>query len=460
MPAAGERVRRTHRLGRKEGAGRFSEPTEPYPVVVATSRLLSTGVDVPTCKNIVLARPVHSMVEFKQIIGRGTRLLEPDKNWFTIVDYAGATKHCYDEEWDGDPQFVDLDTLLPAEPSTEQPAESTAPAGTETTPPPTPAVAPGSQPPVVRQPSTTPPASGLEGDLTPLSPAAIQPPVATRPETPQTIAPLVPAGAAVPASGGPSPQATPVVSSEPPPSAPRPTGDGITPGVGAVTPVSIPPSALVPGPSLSGADTPATVPMPGAERHTRRRDGRRIAVVGEIVYELGPDGLTLREIPYVEYAREAIGGDCPTLEALRERWLNPDLRRDLQGRLEDDGIDLPELAAVFNLGECDPLDVLAHALFRTPVPSRQDRVARLHERHADWLESFPAEGRNPGRDPAKVQGRRGPRRNRHGLAAGAAAVRTWNFHGAGPAVRGRGRPAVRAGRVAPPTLRAVRKGPT
>jgi len=64
--------------------------------------------------------------------------------------------------------------------------------------------------------------------------------------------------------------------------------------------------------------------MPGAELRTRRRDGRRIAVVGEIVYELGPDARTLREIPYVEYAREAIGGDCPTLEALRERWLNPE----------------------------------------------------------------------------------------------------------------------------------------
>ena len=96
--------------------GRFSDPEQVSPVVVTTSRLLSTGVNVPTCKNIVLARPVNSIVEFKQIIGRGTRLLEPQKTWFTIVDYAGATKHFYDEEWDGDPQFVDLDTLIPAIP--------------------------------------------------------------------------------------------------------------------------------------------------------------------------------------------------------------------------------------------------------------------------------------------------------------------------------------------------------
>ena len=77
-------------------------------------------------------------------------------------------------------------------------------------------------------------------------------------------------------------------------------------------------------------------------------------MVGEIVYELGPDGRTLREIPYLEYAHEAIGDDCPTPDTLRERWLNPELRRELQGRLEDDGVDLEELAAVFKLDECDP----------------------------------------------------------------------------------------------------------
>ena len=133
--------------------------------------------------------------------------------------------------------------------------------------------------------------------------------------------------------------------------------------------------------------------VPADRQRTRRRDGCRIAVVGEIVYELGPDGRTLREVPYLEYAREAIGDVCPTPDALRERWLNPDLRRELEGRLEDDGVDLEELAAVFQLEACDPLDVLAHALFRTPVPTRQDRVDRLNDRHAGWLESLPAEAR-------------------------------------------------------------------
>jgi type I restriction enzyme, R subunit len=97
---------------------RVAKLTARRPPTTVTLALLSTGVDVPTCKDIVLARPVNSIVEFKQIIGRGTRLLGPQKTWFTIVDYAGATRHFYDEQWDGDPQFVDLDALLPAGPPT------------------------------------------------------------------------------------------------------------------------------------------------------------------------------------------------------------------------------------------------------------------------------------------------------------------------------------------------------
>src|SRR5438132_6715235 len=97
----------------KRALGRFSTPEERTPVIVTTSRLLSTGIDVPTCKNIVLARPVGSFVEFKQIIGRGTRLHEPDKTWFTILDYAGATRHFFDPDFDGYPEMVEVEPLIP-----------------------------------------------------------------------------------------------------------------------------------------------------------------------------------------------------------------------------------------------------------------------------------------------------------------------------------------------------------
>jgi type I site-specific restriction endonuclease len=81
-----ERIVSDEGIEGKRALGHFSTPEDRMPVIVTTSRLLSTGVDIPTCKNIVPARPVGSLVEFKQIIGRGSRLHEPDKTWFTIID--------------------------------------------------------------------------------------------------------------------------------------------------------------------------------------------------------------------------------------------------------------------------------------------------------------------------------------------------------------------------------------
>jgi len=82
----------------------FIDPLKPMPVIVTTSRLLSTGVDVQTCKLIVLDREVGSMTEFKQIVGRGTRLhADTGKDYFTLVDFRQATNHFADPEFDGEP---------------------------------------------------------------------------------------------------------------------------------------------------------------------------------------------------------------------------------------------------------------------------------------------------------------------------------------------------------------------
>ncbi len=88
--------------------GKFMDIDETIPVVVTTSRLMSTGVDVPTCKNIVLFRLVNSMTEFKQIIGRGTRVREDkEKLFFTILDYTGtATRNFADPDFDGEPPLI------------------------------------------------------------------------------------------------------------------------------------------------------------------------------------------------------------------------------------------------------------------------------------------------------------------------------------------------------------------
>ena len=84
--------------------GNFIDPESKYPVIVTTSRLLSTGVDAQTCRLIVLDREIGSMTEFKQIVGRGTRVHEDTKKFFfTLIDFRGATSHFADPEFDGEP---------------------------------------------------------------------------------------------------------------------------------------------------------------------------------------------------------------------------------------------------------------------------------------------------------------------------------------------------------------------
>lgn len=80
----------------------FQDNERKLPTILTTSQKLSTGVDARNVRNIVLMRPVNNMVEFKQIIGRGTRLFD-DKYYFTIYDFVGASRNFQDEEWDGDP---------------------------------------------------------------------------------------------------------------------------------------------------------------------------------------------------------------------------------------------------------------------------------------------------------------------------------------------------------------------
>ncbi len=87
---------------------RFQDVETRTPVILTTSQLLTTGLDAPTCRNVVLVRLVNSMVEFKQIIGRGTRVRDDYANLtFNILDYTGtATRNFADPDFDGDPAFA------------------------------------------------------------------------------------------------------------------------------------------------------------------------------------------------------------------------------------------------------------------------------------------------------------------------------------------------------------------
>jgi type I restriction enzyme R subunit len=98
----------------------FQDNEKNIPTILTTSQKLSTGVDARNIRNIVLMRPINSMIEFKQIIGRGTRLYD-DKDYFTIYDFVKAHHHFNDAEWDGEPLDPEPQPLPPPLPPVSPP---------------------------------------------------------------------------------------------------------------------------------------------------------------------------------------------------------------------------------------------------------------------------------------------------------------------------------------------------
>nr|WP_225596886.1 DEAD/DEAH box helicase family protein [Achromobacter sp. ACM04] len=150
IPAAASNRRYVMRITGDDNEGKaqlsyFIDNDEPYPVIATTSKLLTTGVDAKTCKLIVLDQNINSMTEFKQIIGRGTRLREDyQKLYFTIMDFKGATRLFADPDFDGEPVVI-------YEPKDDEP------------------VVPPDAPPSAGEPDPPPPWLGKSGEeLTPL----------------------------------------------------------------------------------------------------------------------------------------------------------------------------------------------------------------------------------------------------------------------------------------------------
>ncbi len=139
IPAAASNRRYVMRITGDDTEGKaqlsyFIDNDEPYPVIATTSKLLTTGVDAKTCKLIVLDQNINSMTEFKQIIGRGTRLREDyQKLYFTIMDFKGATRLFADPDFDGEPVVIyeptPYDPVVP-------PEDVTPPGVSEPEPPP------------------------------------------------------------------------------------------------------------------------------------------------------------------------------------------------------------------------------------------------------------------------------------------------------------------------------------
>lgn len=119
---------------------KFQDNDKDIPAILTSSQMLTTGVDARNVRNIVLVRTINSVVEFKQIVGRGTRLFE-GKDFFTIIDFTGASNRFYDADWDGPPDDdIDIEIIDNGDDETNPPAESPTEGGDDdpTPVPPTP----------------------------------------------------------------------------------------------------------------------------------------------------------------------------------------------------------------------------------------------------------------------------------------------------------------------------------
>lgn len=131
IPAAANNRRYVMRITGDDNEGKaqlsyFIDNDEPFPVIATTSKLLTTGVDAKTCKLIVLDQTINSISEFKQIIGRGTRIREDyQKLYFTIMDFKGATRLFADPAFDGEPVVIyepkPDEPIVPPDDGPEQP---------------------------------------------------------------------------------------------------------------------------------------------------------------------------------------------------------------------------------------------------------------------------------------------------------------------------------------------------
>ncbi|GCE12483.1 DEAD/DEAH box helicase family protein [Tengunoibacter tsumagoiensis] len=387
----------------------FCSIEKRQPVIVTTSQLLSTGIDVPTCRTIVFARGVGSMVEFKQIIGRGTRLVEETKRWFTILDYAGAIKHFFDPDFDGEPtsiqtEEIDVDAAPAAsvdeEPS-EQPGEESTPAAgaTEVQQEPTPHTEPlpdeqtaaalfGGQIPQATSPGAV--SDGKEDYVADTQGGSEKPLLMSGTDKPEAPVEGAQASATTTAtfqnSGTESEQEEPVTVCQASCSTTASTAS-----TEPARPVAIAqPVAQADGESVRKARQ-QTAQEPEPVSHViQGANGHRFKVVGEKWYELDASGRQLREGTKREFVAQSLRDLVKSPQELYSYWVNGEERKLLIDQLKEDVVGLDTLAAEMNLPEVDYYDLLRHVLFDLPLLTRPERVEQLRSRHPAFIERFAA----------------------------------------------------------------------
>ncbi len=125
------------------------------------------------------------------------------------------------------------------------------------------------------------------------------------------------------------------------------------------------------------------------------KNGITIQVIGEDVYDLGPDGKTLlARSSYRDYTAAALKDMIKTPADLRARWLSREQREALRDQLEEEGVDLQALAAALQHPDVDPLDLLLHVAFGQGMLTRNERVERLYRDHADFFSRYKPQARD------------------------------------------------------------------
>jgi type I restriction enzyme R subunit len=311
---------------------RFQDSDQKTPVVATTAELLSTGVDVPSCRSIVFMKTVSSPVLFKQIVGRGSRV-DPatDKYWFRIVDYTGATRLF--DEWDRPP--------LPSE---------GAPLGPER----------GTLVGKVVHAETGDLIVGATVSIL-LGPNVQRGPIYTDEDGTFRFERL-PVGVATLMVGG---------------TGLRERQMKVEVLDGEVTAVEV---------LLKEAGAPAG---------KIRVQGLEVTIADEAVFLIEATGESLSLQEYVDYTRrkvtELVGAEG--LAGLQATWADADVRQRFLGDLYRSSVHPDVLAEVLGQGDADAFDLLAHLAFDAPVRTRDERAQAFRNRYQRFLQRYSPEAR-------------------------------------------------------------------
>ncbi len=307
----------------------FSDSTKKAPVVATTAELLSTGVDVPDCRNIVFMKTLSSPILFKQIIGRGSRL-DPttEKYWFRIIDFTGATRLF--DEWD--------------------------------------------RPAFCVEPPQGPFVAALEG-------------VVLNEETGEPIP-----GASVSVRTGPNTQQGPIRTDSQGrftfTGLPEGTLTLLVSASGFIgrrlrvdTSATQPASAKVH--LKPEKEPPRKILVKGLE----------VTIADEAIFTVDANGRQFTLQQYRDYTRQAVQAHTPTLADLRRVWVHDSERKDFLKALENAGIYLEALAEVEKKTDYDGYDILAHLVFGGPSYTRSERATAFLNREQAFLHSYSEKAR-------------------------------------------------------------------